>query len=172
MIVNSKRGEVSDMLIWLITIFILAVGLFIIIYVVPSISGGLRTAGLNDSTAGANAIDSMEDMASGVFNYGFLILFVGLVISLMISSFLIRTHPIFMFLYILFLGITLFVGLYLGNAYDTLKNNAIFSSVVENASFINLVMGHIVEITLAVGALSMIIIFAKFSTFGGTEQQF
>ena len=31
-------------------------------------------------------------------------------------------------------------------------------------------MEHIAEITLATGALSMIIVFSKFSTYGGTQQ--
>lgn len=172
MLFKNKKGELSDMLIWVITIFVLAVGLFIIIYIVPQISGGLRTAGLNNSAEGTSAIASMEGMAGGTINFGFMLLFIGLVMSLMVSSFLVRTHPIFMFMYIFFLGLTLFIGIYLGNAYNTLMTNPIFASAISNASFINLIMGHIVEITLAVGALSMVILFAKFSTFGGTEQQF
>ena|SRR3972149_1174941 len=169
-LIKSKSGELTDIMIWMITIFILAIGLFILIYIVPSISNGLRVAGLNNSVEGNNAISSLDSIATGTINNGFMMLFVGLIISVMITSFLVRTHPIFLFLYIIFLAITLVLGVYLGNAYDTMKTNPIFASIVNNASFINLVMGHIVEITLAVGALSMIIVFAKFSTFGGTQQ--
>lgn len=167
---NNKKGELTDILIWIIYIFILAVGLFILMYIIPSISTGLRGSGLNNSAEGAGAINQLEDIGTSTINNGFMMLFVGLIISMMITSFLVRTHPIFLFLYIFILAITLLLGMYIGNAYNTLSTNSIFSSMVNNASFINLVMNNIVEITLAVGALSMIIVFAKFSTFGGQQE--
>lgn len=166
----NRKGELSDMLIFVITIFILAIGLFILMYIVPSITTGLRTAGLNSTSEGTSAIASLDYFSTHTINNGFLMLFVGLIISVMITSFLVRTHPIFLFLYILFLGITILLAFYLGNAYNQLTTNPVFSSMVNTATFSNLVMNNIAEITLAVGALSMIIVFAKFSTYGGTQQ--
>lgn len=168
----QKRGEVTDVMIWMVTIFILAVGLFIIMYVTPSITQGLRTAGLNNSAAGANAIDDVESISISTINNGFMILFIGLVISVMLTSFLVRTHPIFLFLYIFFLAITILLAIYLGNVYYELQTNPTFSTTASQSTFINIVMNHIVEITLAVGALSMVIVFAKFSSGGSGGPQF
>lgn len=166
----NKKGEVSDILIFLITIFIFAIGLFVLFYVTPAISNGLNIAGLNNTATGAAAINSMNTTFSNMLNNGFMLLFVGLTISVMITSFLVRTHPIFLFLYIIFLIVTVLLSFYLGNAYAQMTSNPIFSSIVSQASFFNLVMGHIAEITIAVGALSIIIVFAKFSTYGGSQQ--
>lgn len=168
-LLKQKKGELTDTLIFVITIFILAAGFFVIIFIIPSITGGLKTAGLNNSAEGTSAIASLDSF-TGVINNGFLMLFVGLLMSIMITSFLVRTHPIFLFLYIFFLIITLLLSLYLGNAYNTLENNPIFATALSNASFLHWVMNYIFEIALAVGALSMIIVFAKFTTFGGTQQ--
>lgn len=168
----NKKGELSDMLIFLITIFALAIGLFILMFVTPKISDGLRVAGLNNSQEGNAAVEQLDNIGSNVINNGFLMLFVGLIISVFITSFLVRTHPIFLFLYIFLLGITVVLAFYLGNTYETFKNNEIFADMVENASFINIVMKYIAEITVAVGALSMIIVFSKFSsnnTSGGLQ---
>jgi hypothetical protein len=137
---------------------------------VPQITGGLRLAGLNQSSEGASAISSLESMGTNGINMGFMLLFGGLIISLIITSFMIRTHPIFMFLYIFFLAITILLGVYLGNAYNQMASMPAFANTINDASFITLVMSHIVEISLAIGALSMIIVFAKFSTFRGTQQ--
>lgn len=166
----NKKAELTDMFVFIITIFILAAGLFVMIYIIPGITSGLKTAGLNDTLEGASSIDYLENSFTGVINNGFLMLFVGLIISTMITSFLVRTHPIFLFLYIFFLAITLFIGIYLGNAYYQFEQNTIFTDTLAKATYIHIIMNHIVEITLAVGALSMIIVFAKFSTFGGTQQ--
>jgi hypothetical protein len=167
-VIKSKKGEISDMLIWVVTLFALAIGLFMLIYIIPSVSNGLRTAGLNSSSEGAAAINSMESIGTHTINNGFLLLFTGLVISLMITSFLVRTHPIFIFLYIFILAITLLLAAYLGNAWYDLSQNPIFATTLQNAGFINYIMSHIVEFALAAGLLSMIIMFAKFSSGGET----
>ena len=169
-LIKSKKGELTDIMVFLITMFILGIGLFVLVFIVPKITGGLRLAGLNNSVAGANAIDTLESGGTSMINNGFLILFVGLILAEIITAFLVRTHPIFLFLYIIFLGISIFLSFYLGNAFYAMQQNAIFADTLANANFITLIMGHIAEITLAVGAFTMIVIFAKFSTFGGTQQ--
>ena len=169
-LLKEKKGELSDVMIWLITIFILGIGLFIIAFIVPNITDGLRTAGMNNTAQGSSAINSMESISIHTINNGFLMLFVGLIIGVIISSFLIRTHPIFIFLYIFFLAISILLSFYLGNAYETMSQMSVFAETYGQMTFINLVLSHIAGITLAVGAVSMIIIFAKFSTFGGTQQ--
>jgi hypothetical protein len=163
----NNRGEISDMLIFVITVFILAIGFFILIFIIPSITTGLRTAGMNSTTEGNNAIQSLSDIGTHTINNGFMLLFVGLILSVMITSFMVRSHPIFLFLYIFSLAITLLLAVYLGNAYYDLQNNIIFASTVNDASFINVVLNHIVEIACAVGALSLVIVFAKPSSGGG-----
>jgi hypothetical protein len=165
---QQKKGEIIDIIILVITTFILAIGFLVIIFVVPNITGGLKTAGLNNSAEGISAIAQLEDFGINGINYGFMFLFFGLIASVMITSFFVRTHPIWLFLYVIFLAITILLAVYLGNAYYDIQNSDTFASMINNASFINLVMNNIVEITLAVGVLSMIIIFAKFSTYGGS----
>lgn len=170
LITKNKKGELTDMFIFLITMFILAIGLLIMIFVIPNITTGLKSAGLNNSAEGVNAINGLERIGTHTINNGFLLIFVGLTLSMLITSFLVRTHPIFLLLYIFMLVITVILGAYLGNVYYDLQNSATFSSVIDDASYINTIMNHIVEITIGVAILSMIIVFAKFSTFGGTQQ--
>lgn len=161
-----KRGDLPDMLIFLITIFIFAIGLLIFAFVIPQISLGLETSGMNSTPEARTAIDELTEMGVNGMQKGFLFLFVGFVMGLMISSFLIRTHPIFLFLYIIFLGLTVFLGTYIGNAFEQLATSDALSSTLASQGLISIIMQNIVGITLAVGALSMIIIFAKFSGFG------
>src|SRR5579872_5603065 len=113
----KKKGELTDILVFTITIFILAIGFLILIFVIPTISNGLRSAGLNNTSQGTDAINQMDLIGTSTINNGFMLLFVGLIISTMITSFLVRTHPIFLFLYIFFLAITILLSFYLGNVY-------------------------------------------------------
>ncbi len=155
------------MLVFLIVLFILAIGLFIFAFVVPQISDGLGEAGLNQTSEGKGAIDSLSDFGTISIQRGFFLLFAGLIISTMVTSFFARTHPIFLFLYIAVLGVTSFIGVYLGNAYKTFSETPLFAETLATQGLINIVMSNIITITIAVGVLSMVIVFSKFSTGGG-----
>lgn len=161
-----KKGDLPDMLIFLITVFIFAIGLIILAFVIPQISFGLETAGMNSSTEGQSAIDELTELGVNGMQKGFLFLFTGFIMGLMISSFLVRTHPIFIFLYIIFLGLTVFLGTYIGNAFEQVATSSALAGTTASQGLITIVMQNIVVITLGVGALSMIIIFAKFAGFG------
>lgn len=163
---KDKKGDIPDMLIFLILVFSFAAILFVLTFVVPNLTEGLRTGGLNNTVEGASAIDQLDEFGSKGIQRGFFFLFIGFIVSTLITSFLARTHPIFLFLYILVLGVTIFVGTYLGNAYQDLVNNPIFAEQLASQTLINLVMNNIITILVAVGALSIIIVFSKFTTFG------
>lgn len=170
--VRYKKGDLPDMLIFIVTIFILAIGLLIFAYIIPAISDGLAGAGLNESSAGYNAIEELSELGATGIQKGFFFLFIGLIMSIMITAFLTRTHPIFMFLYIIFLGVTLFLGAYLGNAFEQVATSPVLAETLGTQGYISIVMQNIVLITLVTGALSMIIIFAKFSSiFSGNQSR-
>lgn len=162
----NKRGDVTDIFTFLILVFILGVGLFIFAFIIPQITDGLSGVSISNSTEAANAIAQLEDFGTIQIQRGFFLLFVGLSISTFISAFLVRVHPIFMFLYILFLILTVFLGTYLGNAYDQIRSIPIFASTMASQKLINLVFENLLTIIIAVGAVSLVIVFAKFSSFG------
>jgi hypothetical protein len=74
-----------------------------------------------------------------------------------------------MFLYVIFLGLAVFLSTYFGNAYEDLTEQAIFSGTLASQGLINVVMNNLPKITLGVGALSIIIVFAKFSSLRGGQ---
>lgn len=167
---KNKRGDVTDILIFSILIFTFAIILFIFSFIIPEITDGLRAGGLNNTPEGTSAIDQLENFGSVGIQRGFFLFFVGLIISNLISAFLVRTHPAFLFLYIFLLILTVLVGTYLGNAYDAMRTIPIFADQLASQTLINLVMENFVVIIIGVSALSMVIAFAKFSSFGRSVQ--
>ena len=161
-----KKGDLPDMLIFLITTFIFAIGLLILAFVIPAISDGMNIAGMNSTSEARLAIDELTELGVNGMQRGFLFLFTGFIMGLMISSFLVRTHPIFIFLYVIFLGLTLFLGTFMGNAFEQVATSSALADTTASQGLITIIMQNIVGITLAIGALSMIIIFAKFSGIG------
>jgi len=158
----NKHADITDTISFVIVVVILAIGFFIIAFIIPSITDGLSNAGLNNSVEGANAISRLNDFGTQGIQRGFFFVFMGMCIAVLISSFFIDTHPIFLFLYIIFLAIAVILGGYLANAYETFSTVSAFESFYESQTLFNMVMSHIVLITIIVGALSFIIIFSKF----------
>ncbi len=167
---RDKKGDVTDILIFSILLFVFAVILFVFTFAVSEISEGLRIGGLNNTDEGASAIDQLSEFGVKGIQRGYFLLFFGFIVSTLITSFLVRTQPIFMFLYIFVLGITIFISTFLGNAYNTLVTNPIFADQLISQTLFHLVMDNVITILLAVGALSMIIVFSKFSSFGRSVQ--
>lgn len=166
--IKDKKGDVTDMLIFMILVFTFGSILFIFTFIVPELTDGLRAGGLNNTPEGTNAIDRLESFGSQGIQRGFFLLFMGFIISTFITSFLVRTHPIFIFLYLFILALTILVGTYLGNAYEDISNIPLLSDQLASQGLINIVFENYVLILLGVGAMSMFIVFAKFSTFGGS----
>lgn len=167
--IRNKKADVTDMLIFLIVLFILVIGLFTLAFIVPEITSGLNAAGLNSSSEGAGAITSLSNFGTITIQRGFFFLFVGLIISTMVTSFFARTHPIFLFLYISVLGVTVFLSVYLGRAYQQFTEISVFAETLSTQGLMNIVMSNIITIVIAVGAMSMIIVFSKFTT-GGAQR--
>jgi hypothetical protein len=106
----------------------------------------------------------MKDIGVTLMQRGFFLLFCGLILSLFITSVFSDVHPMFLFLYFLMLGISILLAVYLGNMYQQIAETPIFAETLSSQTLINSIMNNIVIIVLAVGALTMIITFSKFSS--------
>lgn len=167
----SKKGDLPDMMIFLVTAFVFAIGLLTLAFVIPAVADGLiGTGGIDENQGAKDAIEAIRELGVNGMQQGFFLLMMGLIMSTMITAFLTRTHPIFIFMYIFFLGITLFLGGYLGNAFEQFASSPVLVDTLGSQGLISIFMQHIVMIVLITGALSMIIIFAKFSGFLGSRQ--
>lgn len=164
----NKKGDIFDSMSLLIILVIFGIGFFVIAWIIPNITTGLGNAGLNNSAEGESAISQLNDFGINGIQRGYFWLFIGLCIAQIISAFYADTHPIWLFLYIVFLALTVILGTYLGNMYGTITSNSAFSGFSQG--LIEAVMGNLMKIIIAIGALSMIIIFSKWAFFTGGQR--
>jgi hypothetical protein len=162
-----KKGDVVDILSLVIILFVIVIGFFTISFIVPYITNGLRNAGLNNSAEGTSAINQLHDFGVNGIQQGVFWLFLGLCIATWISAFYSDTHPIWLFLYVIFLIISIIIAGYLANAYQTIIGSEIFGGWSQN--FMTTIMQYIVPIIIGVACLSFIIMFAKWSYFSGRQ---
>lgn len=165
---KNKRGDVTEFILILVILFFIAVSFLVVAYVTDVFEDTIDETALNNTAVAQSAKSQLSNMSSNTIQRGFVIFFVFIVIGMMILSFLIRIHPVFIFLYIIFLAISIFLSIFLSNAYEQLVNTGALALVASKQTMTNWIWSNIVIIELAVGAMSMIITFAKIM--GGSNE--
>jgi hypothetical protein len=167
-----KKGDPTDIVLFLVIIFFLTVSIVITLFVNNIISEDVISGTVLNSSS---AYESINESFTNINEFGvqrtFIFIFALFIIGILISSFLIRVHPVFLFLYIIMLAVTIFVSIFLANSYATIVDNPLLAEIAENYEMMTWVMQHIVKILIGVGALSMIIIFGKIGGGGDGSQQ-
>jgi hypothetical protein len=166
---RKLKGDPTDITLLLVMLFFLAISFVVAIYTNTILQSVISTTVLNESAAFTSIDSAFENVNVYGVQRGFVIFFGFLVIGILVSSFLIRVHPVFIFIYIITLGMAIFTSIYLANTYQMVAENAAFAAITANFASITFVMQHIGKILLGVGALSMVIIFGKIGG-GGNSQ--
>lgn len=165
--IRGKKADASDGIIILVMIFFLAVSFIVAAFVNSKISTIISTTALNQSDSAAKIVQSVDKVTTNGIQQGFVMMFVFMVIGTILSSFLVRVHPAFFFLYLIFAAVTVILGAILGNVYSNFINNATMAEVAAQQPQINWIMSHIVVIMISTIAISVLVLFAKPPEFGG-----
>lgn len=158
---QNKKGDVTDGIVFIFLIFFLAVSFVAVGFIISQFSLVVSTTPLNQSTAAPKIISSLDNLSTNGINKAFAFLFAFLIIAMMMTAFMVRVHPAWIFLYIIFLAIAILLAVLLSNAFNTMINNNALSSIANQQTMIVWVMRHSVKIIIGAVALSMIILFAK-----------
>ena len=165
---KQKKADVRNIILILVIIFFLAITMVITVFVNDKFATVIRTTQLNDSAASADILDKMDIVNERTVNMMFGTMIGLLVIGIMVSAFMSKTHPIWMFLYIIFLMVSVFAAAPLANTYTTLIENAIIAgSVAGDMSIINWIMERLAMVMLVIGAFSIVIALSRPESFSG-----
>jgi len=157
---KNKKASIEDIFFFIVTLLGLALFIIVVAYTIPQVTDGLKKTALNDSSA-SRAMFSASDDVINRLDPVYLIIFSGLIISIFIVSFMIGSNPIFIPIYIILLGFAVVIGAIANHVYDEFAANTDLATIAASQTFMVAIMDHFVTIIVAVGVISMIIIFAK-----------
>lgn len=160
-----KKGSIEDIFLLIVFLFALAIFIGVVAYTFPRITDGLRETELNDSSEVRRALLETDTVATRL-NAVWFILFVGLCIGILITSFLIDSHPVFLPIYIILLILAIVVGVVMSNAYEEFRVNSPLNETMTTQTFTTTVMDNFIPVLIGVGILSMIVIFGKAKLLG------
>lgn len=163
-LLKDKRGDVTDIMTVGFWLLVIGIGIVFIMFMIFQIVPALKDTVLGDDPQSDAALDSLNTYGSLAVPGAFLIVFFGLLLGVLVSSFFIRTHPIFIPVYILFAIISIIVAVALGNVWGNLKDVQDFQNVLNTNTITNIIdtiMSNLVLVTMVVFLLTLVIIFAK-----------
>lgn len=167
--IKIKKGDPTDIILFLVIIFFLAISMVVSLFVNSKIQNIIDNTTLNQSSAYSSITTSFDVINEYTVQRGFILMFGLLIVGMLVSSFMIKVHPIFMFIYIITLAFSIFISIYLANSYELIVSNGQLSILSDKYTMMTWVMQNIAKILLGVGALSMIIIFGKLFGGGGSQ---
>jgi len=160
--ITGKKGDIFEGIVFVVTLLFLAVGFLLMAFVFSSITHSLRGTALNSTYETNRGVDVMENFGANGLQKVFLFTVGMMIIAMMITSFLVPTHPVLFPVYIIIVGITLFIAVVGSNAYQLLNSGSL-AAVYAQQTMIRVVMENLVRIVLVASALSLILMFARLS---------
>lgn len=159
---KNKKGQIMQIALFMAIVVVIACSVILMRYVVGQFydtmeEGGMTTVAMNESRV------TVESQFM-VFDYSLIFLVVALIIGLIISSYLIPTHPIFLAINILGIFILVIMGMIMTNTYAEFVSGegaSTFGDTADKMPMTNYLISYLPYFAAIVLALVSIIQFAR-----------
>lgn len=116
------------------------------------------------ATVSKETSQTLYDNHAPLMDNLFMFAFVLFVLFVIVSAFVIDTHPIFFFIsIILLMGVFVVAGI-MGNTYDDIMSDSEISAYANEFTYASWVMTHILELMVTIVFLISVVLFIKFKT--------
>ena len=161
---QGKKGDIASIIVFICLMLVIAISFLCYTYIFHSTATIFAGTPLGNYTEGKIAVETMDNFGTHSLQNIFLWIFGGMLLALMLSSFFVNTHPVFLVIYIMLLVINLFIAIFASNAYQMI-NVGELASTYASQTITKTIMENLVRITLVAEALSLILLFARMTVF-------
>ena len=168
-LMKNKKGALSDLFIFMVLAFALSIIVVIMVFGFTKVYDGM----LNQAPSLQKALDGTGQNATQLMNntvgkalssYDVLkwatgVLIIGMALSILIGSFLVRVHPIFFAAHIIVTIIAVIVSVPMSNVYETVYNNPVLAPTFAGFWSQSWIMLHLPIWVTVIGFLSAILLF-------------
>lgn len=150
-----------DIFVIMITLFIMAIGLFLANYITHTIADKMMANPTLSKVPQFNETVNGGAIASNRFDYVFFALFIGFFLFILVSGWLVSGHPIFAPFYIILSIIAVIISPILSNFWEYLSTKPIFTATLNYFPITNHIMLNL-PVYLAIFAIcGMIVLYGK-----------
>ena len=160
-ICKSKKGSILDIIYIAVIIFGLAIAGVFVKLITDKMNDTIPPQLNNTNEAAAGVTSQVFTGFSGMIDWITFAIFIGMMIALVITSFMFDSHPVFFFIF-LFLSIFIFLlSAIFSNVYQTMEANPELNSTIASMPKQTFILNYYPYILLVTIALSVIIIYGK-----------
>lgn len=156
----SKRGVISDAILFTIMLFVVSIGLLVVYVAYDEIDGALSA---NDQIPQADK-DRFSDGATGfpsTWDFVFLTVFIGVIVGVLIISYLLATQPVFFFVFMFIVVVLGALSGYIANAFDSIILDPVLGASAANFPIMSFIMSNYLIFIVVMVMLMLIVFYAK-----------
>jgi len=159
--VKGKKAQLTQIVVFLVAIFVIGTTIILGKLVLDNFYTALDEQDLN--TAEMTEAQTNIEAQYATFDYALVLFAVVLIIGMIITSFLIPSHPIFFVINVIGIFILVFIGMVLTNVYGELVagENEILSDQADEFDLVNFLISKLPYIGAVVVFILSIVMFAK-----------
>lgn len=167
----NKSGSIADLPVWAIMAFVVGVICVMMVFIsqitydslienAPSVQKSLSTNYTEAVNTGFLPVVS----SFAVLKWGGAAIIIGMILSILVGNFLVRTHPVFLVAYILIWVLMIVLSAPLSNVYETLRDTPAFANTFSGFWMQNYIFENFPVWVTVVGALGAIALFVNWRT--------
>lgn len=161
---KEKKGDIESLIYVIIALFVGGVMIFFFSHFNNELYTSIE-AEINETynhTEGFATLKELETSNSNIWDYAFILLFVGHVMALGFTAWFVRVSPIFYWIYFLMAIFVLIAGVTVSNTWQDIVADQEFTTTLARFPMTNYILGeHFMIIETAIIAFTLIILFAK-----------
>lgn len=161
---NKKKGSIMDIFLFMILAFITILFIVIIFYASTTIKNELnkKFSTMDVEQTAVNKTIGEVITSYSALKWGIVVIIVGMFLSIAVTGFIVRFHPIFLVAFVFLVVIAVIVSVPISNTYATLTTEKTLSSTFAEFSTVNFIMSKLPIWIAIVGFGSAIVMFAKY----------
>jgi len=162
--IKQKKASVVDLLVWLVISFIIVVFFATWIYgfheVTTLLTGIEGTTAVNISAAAENTFGKIDPRQTSSLHVLAFVMIFAMGLSILVSNFLVKSHPAFFIVYVLIVIVAIITSVYLSNEYESLMTNQVIGTTISGFTGSTFIMLNLPLWTAVIGIFGMIFLFS------------
>lgn len=161
MVFSNKKGQaIFDLVVLIIVVFVFAVVALFGGYIYNELNDEIQ-ADTDFSTEAKASSQSVNDGYAVWFDNAIFFTIILLWIGLLITSFMIDTHPIFFIITVIFMIFVFIVGMSVSNAYDDIVSDSDLSGYSSNFPKTTFIFNNFLVVLIFIGLSTAAALYAK-----------
>lgn len=165
---KNKKGSARDVVLLVAVLFMFAVGFLLSSRITTSIVDGLQENDFVQSSPTANATLSVANDLTGHADWLMLVVYIGFLIGIILTAFMLDSHPVFFIIYLIILVIAIFLSAMFGYMWYETSSASAFTETISDFTITDFLMGKLPLFTAAAGFIGLIVMYAK-SRYGAEQ---